>query len=126
MDVQDALSDAALNATYSVGILAAGILSYVWSTSRPKTSLLARYGFVLQEEITATSSVDTRDEPELLVGRTGEAGEALTPRGTVTLGMKTYTARAEYGAYIESGRSVKVVAVEFGELLVRTIDSSEA
>ena len=118
---QGALGDAALNGIYTVGILALGILGFVWAASRSRPGVWSRHGLTLSEAITATSNSQRAERAEGLVGRTGTAHEALSPGGTVTIDAKAYTARALHGTYIEVDQSVEVVAVEFGELVVKRV-----
>lgn len=122
---REALADAALDGIYTVAILVVGLLGSVWMTSRANPGVLARHGVALAEEIVATSTSARAEQAERLVGKAGTTNEALSPGGTVTVEMNAYTARAEHGTYIEVDQPVEVVAVEFGELVVRQIDVSQ-
>ena len=47
--------------------------------------------------------------------------EALRPSGTIVIDGLDHSARAEQGTYIGSNVEVTVIAVQFGELIVRRL-----
>lgn len=111
----EALGDAAFGGAIAVGIVVAGVLLAIHYL--PRTSLHRRLAVV--GEVTGTADPDRDTRSEALLGRRGEAREALRPGGTVQVGDESLSARAEHGAYIERGAEVEIVAVEFGEVVVR-------
>ena len=111
----DALKEAAFGGTISVGIVAVGTLLAV--RFLPRTALHLR--IAAPGEVTATSAGDVEGRTGTLLGKHGEAVEALHPSGTVRIGSESIRARAEHGAYIAAGSAVEVVSVEFGEVVVR-------
>ena len=75
----------------------------------------------MEDEVTATSAGEIEARTGVLLGKRGEAAEALHPSGTVRLGAESIRARAEHGAYVPAGAAVEVVSVEFGEVVVRAV-----
>ena len=113
----DALTDAALSAAVAAGIVAAGVILAV--RYLPRTALHRR--LAVEGAVTATSAGALEAQTTVLVGRRGEAAEALRPNGVVRFGDEPIRARAEHGAWIPQGTVVEVVSIEFGEVLVRTV-----
>ena len=70
-------------------------------------------------EVTGTSSGAVEARAPSLVGRQGHTPDGLHPGGTVFIDGEPHSARAEHGAWIAPGAVVEVLAVEFGEVLVR-------
>ena len=115
---REALADAALSAATAAGIVAAGVVLAV--RYLPRLSLHRR--IAVEGAVTATSAGDLEARAAALLGRRAETTEALHPTGTVRIGGEPVRARAEHGAYIAAGTAVAVVAVEFGEIVVRAAD----
>ena len=111
----DSLRDAAFGGAASVGIVVAGTVLAV--RYLPRTAVHTR--IAVREEVTATSAGDIEARIGTLLGKRGEASEALHPSGTVRIGGESIRARAEHGAYVPAGAVVEVVSVEFGEVVVR-------
>ena len=111
----EALTDAALSAATAAGIVAAGTVLAI--RYLPRTALHRR--LAVEGAVTATSAGTLEAQAAALVGRRGEAAEALHPNGVVRLGGEPIRARAEHGAWIEQGTAVDVVSIEFGEVVVR-------
>ena len=111
----DALSDAALSAAVAACIVAIGIVLAVRYLPR---TMLHRH-IAVESAITATSTGEIEARAGALVGRRGEAIEALHPSGVVRIAGETIRARAEHGAHIDPGATVEIVSVEFGEIVVR-------
>ena len=111
----EALTDAAISAATAAGIVVAGVVLAV--RYLPRTALHRR--LAVERAVTATSAGAMEAQAVTLVGRRGEAAEALHPNGVVRLGGGSIRARAEHGAWIEPGTAVEVVSVEFGEVVVR-------
>ena len=111
----EALTDAALSAATAAGIVAAGAVLAI--RYLPRTALHRR--LAVEGAVTATSAGTLEAQAAALVGRRGEAAEALHPNGVVRLGGEAIRARAEHGAWIEQGTAVDVVSIEFGEVVVR-------
>ena len=112
----DALTDAAFGGAISVGIVAAGAVLAI--RYLPRSAALHRR-IAMEGAVTATSAGDIEARTGALLGRRGEAAEALHPSGTVRIGEESIRARAEHGAWIPAGMAVEVVSVEFGEVVVR-------
>ena len=111
----DSFRDAAFGGAASVGIVAAGTVLAV--RYLPRTAVHTR--IAVREEVTATSAGDIEARIGTLLGKRGEASEALHPSGTVRIGGESIRARAEHGAYVPAEAVVEVVSVEFGEVVVR-------
>jgi membrane-bound serine protease (ClpP class) len=109
------LGDAAWGTVLTVATFAAGMIAFV--ARMPGSGLVRRVG--MPAEITAISAGKLEASSDSLVGRQTMADELLRPSGTVTLDGRRYSARAEHADYIAMGEPVEVIAVEFGELVVR-------
>ena len=114
----DALTDAAFGGATAVGIVVVGTVLAV--RYLPRSGALHRR-IAVEDEVTATSAGDIEARTGVLLGKRGEATEALHPSGTVRLGKESIRARAEHGAYVPAGAAVEVVSVEFGEVVVRSV-----
>ena len=114
----DALTDAAFGGATAVGIVVAGTVLAI--RYLPRSTALHR-SIAVEDEVTATSAGEIEARTGALLGRRGEAAEALHPSGTVRLGAESIRARAEHGAYVPAGAAVEVVSVEFGEVVVRSV-----
>jgi membrane-bound ClpP family serine protease len=77
-----------------------------------------RHRLALESEVRGTSADGAQVAPALL-GRSGVAREALHPGGTVLIDGEAIGARAEHGHWIAAGARIEVIAVEFGEVVVR-------
>jgi len=110
-----ALEGAGLSVVVSVGVLAFGLAAFV--SLVPRTRAGERLS--MSAEITANSGGALEASRDLLVGRHGLTHEALRPSGTVFLDGEGYSARMEHGGFAAAGAAVEVIAVEFGELVVR-------
>ena len=114
----DALTDAAFGGATAVGIVVIGTVLAI--RYLPRSTALHRR-IAVEDEVTATSAGEIEARTGALLGRRGEAAEALHPSGTVRLGAESIRARAEHGAYVPAGAAVEVVSVEFGEVVVRSV-----
>ena len=114
----DALTDAAFGGATAVGIVVVGTVLAI--RYLPRSTALHRR-IAVEDEVTATSAGEIEARTGALLGRRGEAAEALHPSGTVRLGAESIRARAEHGAYVPAGAAVEVVSVEFGEVVVRSV-----
>ena len=114
----DALTDAAFGGATAVGIVVVGTVLAI--RYLPRSTAMHR-SIAVEEEVTATSAGEIEARTGALLGRRGEAAEALHPSGTVRLGAESIRARAEHGAYVPAGAAVEVVSVEFGEVVVRSV-----
>ena len=113
----DALTDAAFGGATAVGIVVVGTVLAI--RYLPRSTAMHR-SIAVEEEVTATSAGEIEARTGVLLGKRGEAVEALHPSGTVRLGEESIRARAEHGAYVPAGAAVEVVSVEFGEVVVRS------
>ena len=114
----DALIDAAFGGATAVGIVVVGTVVAIRFI--PRITALHRH-LAVRGEVTATSAGEIEARTGELLGRRGEAAEALHPGGMVRLGAESIRARAEHGAYVPAGAAVEVVSVEFGEVVVRSV-----
>ena len=58
-----------------------------------------------------------------MIGRTATAREMLRPSGTIEVDGEDYSARAEHGTFVAAGAQVEIIAIQFGELVVRAAAS---
>ena len=70
-------------------------------------------------EITAT----TGDTAPALIGRHGTARSDLTPAGFVVIDGREIGAASEHGEFVRAGTPVEVIAMSFGEAVVRPLTS---
>ena len=110
---REALVAAVLRGFIAVGIAAAGLVAFLVVV--PRSPLRRRLSVMGAVTGTSGGAASAR----ALVGRRGHAPDGLRPNGAVVVDGETHGARAELGAYVAPGGAVEVVAVEFGELLVR-------
>ncbi len=75
-------------------------------------------------EITATSAGPQELAAASLIGRVGVARSDLRPAGLVLVGDSELSATAENGGYILAGAAVEVVAMRYGEVIVRPVRSA--
>ena len=112
-----ALGDAAINTFITFGVMATGLLAFI--AILPRTSIPDR--LAVHRTISGTSAGEIERNPEAVTGRTGVVREALRPSGTIVIDGLDHSARAEQGTYIGSNVEVTVIAVQFGELIVRRL-----
>lgn len=117
----DALASAGLSGLLSVVIVIAGLIAF--AVLLPRMSV--RHRLALESEVRGTSADGAQVAPALL-GRSGVAREALHPGGTVLIDGESVGARAEHGHWIAAGARVEVIAVEFGEVVVRAAPPADA
>lgn len=114
-EFMDALGGAVGRSFIALGVVAAGAAAFF--ILMPRSPLRRR--FALANEVTGTSSGAVEARAPSLVGRQGHTPDGLHPGGTVFVDGEPHSARAEHGTWIAPGAVVEVLAVEFGELLVR-------
>ena len=117
----DALASAGLSGLISVVIVIAGLTAFAVLLPR----LGVRHRLALESEVGGTSADGALVAPALL-GRTGVTRDALHPGGTVVIDGESLGARAEHGHWIAAGARIEVVAVEFGEVVVRAAPPADA
>jgi membrane-bound serine protease (ClpP class) len=110
----DALASAGFSGLVSVVIVIAGLTAF--AVLLPRMSV--RHRLALESEVRGTSADGAQVAPALL-GRSGVARDSLHPGGTVLIDGEAVAARAEHGQWIAAGVRVEVIAVEFGEVVVR-------
>ncbi|MBT6274676.1 MAG: hypothetical protein HOI95_11145 [Chromatiales bacterium] len=113
---RQALFDAILSSLMAVGVAVVGVLAAI--NVLPRSTLRQRLAVTAEVLGTAAGSLAAR--APALVGETGVACEMLRPSGTVDIDGERHGARAQHGAYIDPGATIEVVAIEFGELVVRS------
>jgi len=113
----DALSSASISGLIAIGIMALGIFTFI--AAIPRSRLAKR--LAVQAEVSATSVGQLEKSAVSLVGKRGVSRDSLRPGGVITIDGYDHNARVEYGAFIDAGQTVEVVAVEFGELIVRAM-----
>jgi len=122
-DVQFRVGDpgftAALNAAFLRGALALAALSggLIWLIRvMPGSRAVDRIAATAEISATSAGTVELSGK---LVGRHAVVRSDLRPSGFVTIDGNDLAALAEYGAYISAGTIVEIVAVRFGEAVVR-------
>lgn len=73
-------------------------------------------------EITAT----TGDTAPALIGRQGTTRSDLTPAGFIVIDGRDIGAASEHGEFVRAGTPVEVIAMSFGEAVVRPVASGTA
>ena len=117
-----ALGSAAVSTTIAIAITATGVAAFMYLV--PRSGLGRR--FAVQSEVAATAAAPHEHSTTSLVGGRGKAREAMRPGGLVLIDGEEHRARAEHGTFIDEGTTVRVVGVEFGELVVRRDDETSA
>ena len=117
----DALGGAVGRSFIALGVVAAGAAAFFFLM--PRSPLRRR--FTLANEVSGTSGGAVEARAPSLVGRRGHTPDGLHPGGTVFVDGEPHSARAEHGAWIAPGAVVEVIAVEFGEVLVRARPDGE-
>ena len=115
----NALGDAALSGVIAIGVMAAGIVGFIYTL--PRTSIGRRLS--VTSEVNATSAGRLEARMGDLVGRSGTACDAMHPGGIVLVDGEQYGARVEHGGFVDTGTPIKVIAVRFGELIVEPKDT---
>lgn len=77
-------------------------------------------------EITATSAGEQEIAAASLVGQRVEVVSPLRPAGTVRLHGDLVSAHSEHGQFLDQGTLVEVVAMRYGEAIVRPVAATEA
>ena len=121
-EFMDALFGALVQSFLALGVLAAGAAAFF--ILMPRTRWRRR--FALTREVGGDSEGPATARARPLVGRHGHTPDGLHPGGTVLVDGEPHSARTQHGAYLAPGAAVEVVAVEFGELLVRPPPEAEA
>ena len=75
-------------------------------------------GISATAEITATSA-GAMELTGTLIGRAAVARTDLRPSGFITVDGQDVAATSEHGAYVQAGTAVEVIALRFGEAVVR-------
>ena len=109
-----ALSSAFMQAAIALALLT-GVL--VWLI-RALPGMRAVDRIAATAEITATSA-GTMELTGTLIGRAAVARSDLRPSGFITVDGQDVAATSEHGAYVQAGTAVEVIALRFGEAVVR-------
>jgi len=80
---------------------------------------------VVNKAIDATSAGPVETQGQLL-GRSGVTRSELRPSGAIVVDGRDWTASSEHGEFIPAGQPVVVVAMQFGEAVVRLADTASA
>ena len=80
---------------------------------------------VVHKAIDATSAGAAETQGRLL-GRNGVTRSELRPSGAITIDGHDWSASSEHGEFIPAGRPVVVVAMHFGEAVVRLAEAANA
>jgi membrane-bound serine protease (ClpP class) len=117
-----ALGSAAMSTTMAIAVMALGSVALIYLL--PRSGLARR--LAVEAEVTGSAAGSLERSAANLIGDRGEAREAMRPSGLVIIDGEEYSAHAEYGAFIDAGAAVRVVAVQFGELVVRADEEQPA
>jgi membrane-bound serine protease (ClpP class) len=113
----DALAHAGINGIVAIAVMTVGVLGFI--ALMPRSRLGRR--LAVQSEISSTSAGALESDSGSLIGHRGSALDRLRPSGDVTIDGEQHSARAEHGVFVTPGSAVEVVAVQFGELIVRPL-----
>ena len=117
----DALGNAALSSFISLGVVAAGLVGFI--ALLPRSNLTRQIAVLASVDSTSAGEVELH--PETMIGRTGNAREALRPSGTIVVDGRDHSARVEHGTYLAADARVEVIGVQFGELVVRAAEPAQ-
>ena len=110
----DAVKQAAFSTLWSVGVIGIGMIVLV--RILPRSSAGQR--LAVAAEITATAASDANSDLSVLANSRGVTREAMRPSGIVEIDGRDYSARVQHGSYLEPDTPIRVVRIEFGELIV--------
>jgi len=111
----DALGTALKDSLLSLAVFTGGL---VWIIRfLPQSRAVAR--IAAMGEITATSAGTLEQTAATLVGRTATVHSDLRPSGSILLDGDTVSATSEHGTYIQAGAMVTIIAMRYGEAIVR-------
>lgn len=131
-DFQDTTSMEALYyALINLGVVMAicflGLVTFI--TLAPRLPLLDRISNIAVLKGNSSGSIEAAHERRSSQPSSSkEYGVVVSecrPAGTVRLGDEVVSARAEHSGFIAAGTKVAVVRAEFGELVVRPVDSDD-
>ena len=88
----------------------------------PQSRALRR--IAVTSEITATSAGALESAAANLIGRRVQALSDLRPSGQVSIDGDALSASTEHGEYLSAGTTVEIVALRFGEAIVRPVGSA--
>jgi membrane-bound ClpP family serine protease len=116
-----ALGSAFGNSMLALVVGAGGIIALL--AALPKLAVSSKMATLA--EITATSESDSvQTTNRALKGRTAIARSDLTPNGSILIDQRELSAIAEHGAFIKAGSNVLILDFQFGEAVVRPVDSA--
>ncbi len=104
-----------------LAVVIVGLPLYVWFLVRALPHLPGGRALFLkpQPKSTAQGAPDA-DEHKAMIGKTGTAETMLRPAGAVRIDGKRVNAQAESGV-IDAGETVKVIAADMGNVIVRRV-----
>ena len=119
-DFGTALLDALKQSVMSLIIVGIGLAMLV--RALPNSRAMRR--IAVTAEITATSAGARELASASLIGRKVQALSDLRPAGQVTIDGDAVSASTEHGDYVNAGATVEIIAMRFGEAIVRPISST--
>jgi len=113
----DSLGRAFTDSLLAIAVATGGI---VWLIRvLPGSKAVARIAVL--DEITSTSAGVREQAAAAIIGRRATVHSDLRPAGSILLNGDVMSATAEHGAYVTAGSAVTVVAMRFGEAIVRPV-----
>lgn len=112
----EALSSALAQSTIALAMLTVGLILLI----RHLPSMKAVNRIAVTAEIRGTSA-GAMESNTTLIGKRAQARSDLRPSGFITLDGNELSATTENGEYIAAGRSVEIIAMRYGEAIVRAI-----
>jgi len=109
-----ALTNAFVQAALALAVLTGALIWLI----RELPTMRAVDHIAATAEITATSA-GALELGGTLVGRSALARSDLRPSGFITVDGQDLAASAEHGVYIDAGTTVEIIALRFGEAVVR-------
>jgi membrane-bound serine protease (ClpP class) len=117
-----ALAAAFSNSILALIVGAGGIIALLFAL--PKMAVASKMAAI--GEITATSESDTTNAlvKSGLIGRVVTTRSDLTPNGSILVEQREMSAVAEHGAFIKAGTQVSIIDIQFGEAVVRVLETT--
>lgn len=114
-------NNVALFSLFMLAIVILAIIEWVILVKFKKSKIPFLNKFILTDATDTESGYTSFDDRSYLVGEQADAETALRPAGIIRHGDERIDAVAE-GAFIESGRKVKIIHVEGTRVVVRPVE----
>lgn len=120
--VLEALGSAGVDLLLTVAVAAVGFVAFIATAQR--SPFVRRVA--MAATIEGTSAGDVEAHADSLIGHDGVLRAECHPSGVVVIDGREHSARSQHGSFIATGTAVRVVSIQFGELIVVACPPAEA